>query len=298
MNQGFSKGEAEVSREIAALFDLGVSELKDRWRSVYGTEPPPRSSRKLLVSAIAYRMQERAFGGLKPSVRRLLERASEDACERRTLRTRPVTRASDRHGSDPRLAGQESPRHRARPRSSVPQKELPFALASRSRHHRLQVVGTSLLRFERSRRRRGLMERAKSPVQRCAVYTRKSSEEGLEQDFNSLQAQREACEAFIKSQAGEGWRLVKTPYDDGGISGGTMERPALQRLLSDIDEGRIDVVVVYKVDRLTRSLADFAKMVEDLRCSQRFVRLDHSAVQYHHLDGATHIECPALVCAI
>lgn len=106
------------------------------------------------------------------------------------------------------------------------------------------------------------MERAKSRVQRCAVYTRKSSEEGLEQDFNSLQAQREACEAFIKSQAGEGWRLVKTPYDDGGISGGTMERPALQRLLSDIDEGRIDVVVVYKVDRLTRSLADFAKMVE------------------------------------
>ena len=106
------------------------------------------------------------------------------------------------------------------------------------------------------------MERAKSPVQRCAVYTRKSSEEGLEQDFNSLHAQREACEAFIKSQAGEGWRLVKTAYDDGGISGGTMERPALQRLLSDIDEGRIDVVVVYKVDRLTRSLADFAKMVE------------------------------------
>ena len=106
------------------------------------------------------------------------------------------------------------------------------------------------------------MERAKSRVQRCAVYTRKSSEEGLEQDFNSLQARREACEAFIKSQAGEGWRLVKTAYDDGGISGGTMERPALQRLLSDIDEGRIDVVVVYKVDRLTRSLADFAKIVE------------------------------------
>ena len=94
MNQGFSKGEAEISREIAALFDLSVSELKDRWRSVYGTEPPPRSSRKLLVSAVAYRMQERAFGGLKPSVRRVLERASEDACERRTLRTRPVTRAS------------------------------------------------------------------------------------------------------------------------------------------------------------------------------------------------------------
>ncbi len=106
------------------------------------------------------------------------------------------------------------------------------------------------------------MERANNPVRRCADYTRKSSEEGLEQDFNSLHAQREACEAFIKSQQGEGWRLVKTHYDDGGISGGTMERPALQRLLEDIRSGAIDVVVVYKVDRLTRSLADFAKMVE------------------------------------
>jgi site-specific DNA recombinase len=106
------------------------------------------------------------------------------------------------------------------------------------------------------------MEHPKSPIRRCAIYTRKSSEEGLEQDFNSLHAQREACEAFIRSQAGEGWRLVKTAYDDGGLSGGTMERPALQRLLSDINQGLIDVVVVYKVDRLTRSLTDFAKMVE------------------------------------
>ena len=106
------------------------------------------------------------------------------------------------------------------------------------------------------------MERHKSPIRRCAIYTRKSSEGGLEQDFNSLHAQREACEAFIKSQAGEGWRLVKTAYDDGGLSGGTMERPALQRLLSDINQDLIDVVVVYKVDRLTRSLTDFAKMVE------------------------------------
>jgi DNA invertase Pin-like site-specific DNA recombinase len=106
------------------------------------------------------------------------------------------------------------------------------------------------------------MEAAKASNRRCAIYTRKSSEEGLEQDFNSLQAQREACEAFIKSQTGEGWRLVKTAYDDGGLSGGTMERPALQRLLADINQGLIEVVVVYKVDRLTRSLADFAKMVE------------------------------------
>jgi DNA invertase Pin-like site-specific DNA recombinase len=97
---------------------------------------------------------------------------------------------------------------------------------------------------------------------RCAIYTRKSSEEGLEQDFNSLHAQREACEAFIKSQKHEGWQLIPTAYDDGGISGGTMDRPAIQQLLADIKNRRVDVVVVYKVDRLTRSLADFARVVE------------------------------------
>ncbi|MBN9488999.1 MAG: recombinase family protein [Alphaproteobacteria bacterium] len=101
-------------------------------------------------------------------------------------------------------------------------------------------------------------------TKRCAVYTRKSSEEGLEQAFNSLDAQREACEAYIKSQAHEGWRLVKTAYDDGGFSGGTMERPALQRLLADLRHGLLDVILVYKIDRLTRSLADFARIVETL----------------------------------
>ena len=97
---------------------------------------------------------------------------------------------------------------------------------------------------------------------RCAIYTRKSTEEGLDQDFNSLDAQREACASYVASQASLGWRLVPDHYDDGGISGGTMERPALQRLLTDIRERRVDVVVVYKIDRLTRSLADFAKIVE------------------------------------
>ena len=97
---------------------------------------------------------------------------------------------------------------------------------------------------------------------RCAIYTRKSSEEGLDQAFNSLDAQREACEAYIKSQTGEGWHPIRTPYDDGGISGGTLDRPALQRLLADIKARKVDTVVVYKVDRLTRSLADFAKIVE------------------------------------
>ncbi|AMS40165.1 recombinase family protein [Aminobacter aminovorans] len=97
---------------------------------------------------------------------------------------------------------------------------------------------------------------------RCAIYTRKSSEEGLDQEFNSLDAQREACAAFVASQIGLGWKLVADRYDDGGISGGTMERPALQRLLQDIRDRKIDVVVVYKIDRLTRSLMDFSRIVE------------------------------------
>jgi len=114
--------------------------------------------------------------------------------------------------------------------------------------------------------------KTKSRLRRCATYTRKSSEEGLEQDFNSLDAQREACEAYVRSQVGEGWKLVRTHYDDGGFSGGTLDRPALGRLLADIEAGKIDTVVVYKVDRLTRSLADFAKIVEVLdACEASFV---------------------------
>ena len=99
-------------------------------------------------------------------------------------------------------------------------------------------------------------------ILRCAIYTRKSTEDGLEQDFNSLDAQREACEAFIASQAGLGWKVLKEHYDDGGISGGTMERPALMRLLEHVGAGRVDVVLVYKIDRLTRSLTDFSRIVE------------------------------------
>src|SRR3954468_16506903 len=106
------------------------------------------------------------------------------------------------------------------------------------------------------------MPRDDTGRKRCAIYTRKSSEEGLEQEFNSLAAQRETCEAFIRSQRNEGWVLVKTRYDDGGFSGGNLERPALQHLIADIRASRIDIVVVYKVDRLTRSLADFARLVE------------------------------------
>ena len=102
-----------------------------------------------------------------------------------------------------------------------------------------------------------------APVRkRCAIYTRKSTEEGLDQDFNSLQAQREAAEAFIQSQKHLGWIWLRDRYDDGGFSGGSLERPALQQLISDIEAGRVDCVVVYKVDRLSRSLLDFARLME------------------------------------
>ncbi|MCB1579495.1 MAG: recombinase family protein, partial [Alphaproteobacteria bacterium] len=102
----------------------------------------------------------------------------------------------------------------------------------------------------------------KTIAKSCAIYTRKSTDEGLDTDFNTLHAQREACEAYIMSQRAEGWKAVKTQYNDGGYSGGNMERPGLQTLLEDIKAGKIQTVVVYKIDRLTRSLMDFAKLVE------------------------------------
>ena len=111
-------------------------------------------------------------------------------------------------------------------------------------------------------RRSGPQDRSPRTTVHCAIYTRKSSEEGLDQDFNSLDAQYEAASAYIQSQRHEGWRLLDARYDDGGHSGGTLERPALERLLTDIDQGHVDMVVVYKIDRLTRSLADFARLVE------------------------------------
>ena len=115
--------------------------------------------------------------------------------------------------------------------------------------------------------RKGVFGAMAQKRQRCAIYTRKSTEAGLERDFNSLDAQREACEAYIKSQAHESWKLLPRCYDDGGLSGGTLDRPALQRLLTDIEAGLVEVIVVYKVDRLTRSLTDFAKLVEVLEAA-------------------------------
>ena len=106
------------------------------------------------------------------------------------------------------------------------------------------------------------MKPAGSKQVRCAIYTRVSTDQGLEQDFNSLDAQSDASQAYIRSQVHAGWTMVRSKYDDGGFSGGNTDRPALQRLLEDVRAGKVDIIVVYKVDRLTRSLADFAKLVE------------------------------------
>ena len=133
---------------------------------------------------------------------------------------------------------------------------------------------------------------------RCAVYTRKSSEEGLEQEFNSLHAQREACEAYIASQKSEGWTLVPDRYDDGGISGGTLERPALKRLVAEIEAKRVDIVVVYKIDRLSRSLVRFLQARRVVRAQRRLVRQRHAAVQHVDLDGAADAEHAALLRAV
>ena len=132
---------------------------------------------------------------------------------------------------------------------------------------------------------------------RCAIYTRKSTEDGLEPDFNSLDAQREACEAYIASQKHEGWELLPDHYNDGGISGGHLERPALRRLMQAVDAKQVDQIVVYKIDRLTRSLADFAKLVGRLdQAEASFVR--PPVFQYGHQHGTSDVECALELCSV
>lgn len=158
-----------------------------------------------------------------------------------------------RHALRSRMAGHGPCRYRRRVRSlPLGRSVVAQPVGDRARDHRHALVGPGLFRGEQADMKRV----------RCAIYTRKSSDEGLEQDFNSLDAQREACEAYVASQAGEGWMASATRYDDGGLSGSTLERAALQALLADIERGGIDIMVVYRVDRLTRSLLDFAKLVE------------------------------------
>ncbi len=133
---------------------------------------------------------------------------------------------------------------------------------------------------------------------RCAIYTRKSTEEGLEQEFNSLDAQRESAEAYIKSQQHEGWTCLPDRYDDGGFTGGNMDRPALRRLMADIEAGRIDCVVVYKVDRLSRIAAGLCPADGQVRQAPDRLRVGHAAVQHDQLDGPVDAQRAAVVRAV
>ena len=153
------------------------------------------------------------------------------------------------------------------------------------------------LRDKSSNERQTMKNGSAKPV-RCAIYTRVSTDQGLEQDFNSLDAQRDAAEAYIRSQAHAAWTLIRSQYNDGGYSGGSTDRPALQRLLTDVRARKVDVIVVYKVDRLTRSLADFAKLVELFDGHGRVIRVGHPTVQHDHVDGTADVECSAVVCPV
>jgi site-specific DNA recombinase len=156
----------------------------------------------------------------------------------------------------------DAPGYRTCRRLRVERQDLPQPLEGRVRHYRQSLEWTAVLWAARQAIEDARDMKTVPKSVRCAIYTRKSTEQGLEQDFNSLDAQYEASQAYIRSQAHAGWTLLRAKYDDGGFSGGDTDRPALQRLLEDVQAGKIDVIVVYKVDRLTRSLADFAKLVE------------------------------------
>ena len=246
--------------------DHGAARAEGRsGATLFGTEPPGYN-RRFLESRLAYRIQELAYGGLKPETIRRLEALGEQFADRN------ITRRRIRHDAMPiagtRLIrewqGRRAHRHRAGRGLRVAGPALPLALGDRPGDHRHPLERPRVLRAQEPAERSMSRGPEGKPIRklRCAVYTRKSTEEGLDKEFNSLQAQREACEAYIASQRSEGWALIRDAYDDGGFSGGTLERPGLQQLLADIEEGLVDVVVVYKIDRLSRSLMDFSKLVE------------------------------------
>ena len=264
-----------VLAQLAALKTTSTPDLKTLWRKLNDSEPPPYN-RRFLESRLAYRVQELAFGGLKPATVKKLEALGEQIDGKRSGKRKPRTDAKP-------IAGTRLVREWQGTMQTVTVTAAGFEWQGRP-YQSLSAVARAITgtrwngwiffglkkpAASGSMSARGTKARQEAPLAppaarklRCAVYTRKSSEEGLEQAFNSLDAQREACEAYILSQRAEGWLLVPDRYDDGGISGGTLERPALRRLLADIEAGRVHTVVVYKIDRLSRALMDFAKLVE------------------------------------
>ena len=252
--------------EIARLRDLDVGELRARWHTVFGRRPPPHLPRHLLFRVLAYRLQADQLGRpgcREPAPARPLgvsrggrtARGGPRPAYARDLRPGTVL-GREWNGQMQRvavLADGFAWNGKTYPSLS----KVAFAITG-TRWNGPKFFG---LRDKPSKGSVTMKAGSAKPV-RCAIYTRVSTDQGLEQDFNSLDAQYDASQAYIRSQAHAGWTLLRAKYDDGGFSGGNTDRPALQRLLEDVRAGKIDVIVVYKVDRLTRSLADFAKLVE------------------------------------
>ena len=262
MKDKVSSTSSALAHEIAALPEADPADLKNAG----GRSMAPNrrgASAAICCARAAYRIQEKALGGLKPSTRRLLE-GGRRCVVHPPMRVPPQTTLKpgrvllrNGHGTQHQVIAREDGIVFRASRTNRCQRSLTESPEPSGRAALLRTESKS----SGARRWNSL-----SPKPDATPSIRKSSEEGLN-NFNSLHAQREACEAFVKSQASEGWKLVKTAYDDGGLSGGTMSA-GVTRLLADIGEGLVDVVVVYKVDRLTRSLADFAKMSN---CSMRAV---------------------------
>ncbi|MEA3186621.1 MAG: site-specific recombinase [Chthoniobacter sp.] len=234
---------SDLEAELARIAGMNINELRSLWREREGREAPKSFSKDLLARALAYAIQEEQLGGLSPELKKLL--ANPDAEPPRRIKAGSVI-VREYAGARQEVfvvEGGFSWEGRTYPSLSAIAKEI---TGTRWNGWRFRCTGEA---------GRGFMKKPSPPKpQRCAIYTRKSTEHNLDLAFNSLDAQREACEAYIKSQAHEGWKLIPTHFDDGGLSGASLDRPARAK--------RIDIVVVYKVDRLTRSLADFAKLVE------------------------------------
>src|ERR1700736_1336860 len=224
--------------KIARLRDLDVPELRSHWQAVFGRPAPPHLARHLLFRTLAYRLQADRLGDLAGETKRLLDRS----------------RSPEEGGQDAVRVSQ---------RTAVLRPGTILAREWNGQMQRVAVLGDGFAWNGNTYPSLSKVAFAITGTRwSCAIYTRVSTDQGLEQDFNSLDAQYEASQAYIRSQAHAGWTLRRAKYDDGGFSGGHTDRPALQRLLEDVRSGQIDVIVVYKVDRLTRSLADFAKLVE------------------------------------
>ena len=285
-----------IEAEIDRIRSLGLDDLRTLWRTTFRSSPPQGFTKDLVVRFICWHIQEQAFGGLDPATAKILDGFArgtkvpdrrlkagtvlvrEYQGERHTVTVVPggyvwreasyaslstIARAiTGTAWNGPRFFGlRTGPRFadasdasQGAPNAAT---SCPDSVQAPAGHR-----ASERLRWFPSWRGAQLMKAADRKVFRCAIYTRKSTEHNLDLAFNSLDAQREACEAYIKSQAHEGWRLIPDHYDDGGLSGASLDRPAVQSLLADVRAGKINIVVVYKVDRLTRSLADFAKLVE------------------------------------